>query len=362
MSEDNKSFEELLNDSINNTRKKEKIVKGKVISISSNGEIFVDIDYKADGIIPRTEYSFNLEAKPENEFKPGDTITCEVLRWNDGEGNVLLSYKRLKQKLNREELEKRIENNEIFEEKVSETNSNGLIVNYKGTRIFIPNSLSAHQTENVKFKIIEYKPKERKIIGSCKAVIDEEKSKIEKEFWDNAEEGKEYKGTVSSVCSYGAFIDLKGAQGLLHISEMTWERNANANNILKQGQEVKVKIKTLDKENKRIQLSYDKKGEDPWSTIDNNVGDIVNVKIKKLVQFGAFAELKPAVEGLIHISQISEEKVTKPEDKLRVGQKVSAKIIELDKENKKMELSIKEAEGSNNQNENASDEPKVWQF
>ena len=362
MSEDNKSFEELLNDSMNSTSKREKVVNGKVISISSNGEIFVDINYKADGIIPRTEYSFDVEAKPEDEFKPGDDITCEVLRWNDGEGNVLLSYKRLKQRLNREDFEKRVENNEIFEEKVSETNSNGLIVNYKGTRIFIPNSLSAHQTENVKFKIIEYKPKERKIIGSCKAVIDEEKAKIEKEFWDNAEEGKEYEGTVSSVCSYGAFIDLNGVQGLLHISEMTWERNANANDILKPGQKVNVKIKTLDKENKRIQLSYDGKGEDPWSTIENKVGDIVKVKIKKLVQFGAFAELKPAVEGLIHISQISQEKVAKPEDKLKLGQEVNAKIIELDIENKKLELSIKEAEGTNSDNEDASEEPKVWKF
>lgn len=360
MSEDNKSFEELLNDSMKNTSKREKIVNGKVISISSNGEIFVDINYKADGIVPRTEYSFDIEANPRDEFKPGDDITCEVLRWNDGQGNVRLSYKRLKQKLNREEFETKVKNNEIFEETVSEKNSKGLIVNYKGIRIFIPNSLSANQTENVRFKVIEYEPKEHKIIGSCKIIIDEEKQAKEQDFWENAKEGKEYEGTVSSVCSYGAFVDLDGVQGLLHISEMTWERNANANDILNQGQKIKVRIKTLDKENKRIQLEYDGKGEDPWMSVENNVGDIVEVRIKKLVQYGAFAELKAGVEGLIHISQISEEKIAKPEDKLKLEQTVKAKIIELDKQNKKLELSIKEAEGTNEQQ--SGDEPSVWQF
>ena len=362
MNEDNKSFEELLNDSMNEEVKKDKVITGKVISISSNGEIFVDLGYKADGIIPRTEYSYNIEAKPNDEFKPGDDITCEVLKWNDGDGNVLLTYKRLKQRLNKEEFERKVQNNEIFEERVSEKNNNGLIVNYKGTRIFIPNSLSANQTETVRFKIIEYEPKERKIVGSCKIILDEEKAKKEEEFWNSAEEGKEYTGTVSSTCSYGAFVDLGGIQGLLHISEISWDRNADANKILKQGQEIKVKIKTLDKENKRIQLTYEEKGEDPWKTIENKIGDIVEVTIKKIVQFGAFAELKPGVEGLIHISQISEEKIAKPEDKLKLNQKVNAKIIDLDTENKKMELSIKEAEGTSNNNEEDNDEPQVWEF
>ena len=349
MNEDSKSFEELLNDSIKETNKREKIVKGKVISISSNGEIFVDINYKADGIIPRTEYSFDIEADPNDEFKPGDDITCQVLRWNDGEGNVLLSYKRLKQQLNREEFESKVNNNEVFEEKVFEKNSNGLIVNYKGIRIFIPNSLAAKQTEIARFKIIEYEPKIHKIIGSCKVLLDEEKAEKEKEFWDNAEEGKEYTGKVASICSYGAFIDIGGVQGLLHISEMSWDRNANANDILNEGQELKVTIKNLDKENKRIQLAYDGKGEDPWNSIDNEIGDIVKVTIKKLTNFGAFAEITKGVEGLIHISQISDEKIAKPEEKLEVGEEVNAKIIDMDKENKKIELSIRELIGTSNE-------------
>ena len=349
MDEDNMSFEELLNDSMKKTSKREKIVKGKVISISSNGEIFVDINYKADGIIPRTEYSFDIDAKPEDEFKPGDDITCQVLKWNDGEGNVLLSYKRLKQKLNKEEFEEKVKNNEVFEEKVFERNANGLIVNYKGIRIFIPSSLSAKQTDRAKFKVIEYEPENHKIIGSCKAIVDEEKAEKEKAFWDNAQEGKEYLGTVVSICSYGAFIDLSGVQGLLHVSEMSWDRNVKASDILKEGQEVKVTIKKLDKENKRIQLSYEGKGEDPWNKIEYNIGDIVKVKIKKLTNFGAFAELEKGIEGLIHISQISDEKIAKPEEKLEVDEEVNAKIIDMDKENKKIELSIKELLGTSNE-------------
>ena len=288
----------------------------------------------------------SVEADPRDEFKPGDEITCQVLKWNDGEGNVLLSYKRLKQKQNREEFEKKVENNEVFEEKVFERNSKGLIVNYKGIRIFIPSSLSANQKEKAKFKIIEYEPKEHKIIGSCKVIAEEEKAEKEKAFWDNAAEGKEYMGKVVSICSYGAFVDVDGVQGLLHISEITWDREAKASDILKEGQEIKVKIKALDKENKRIQLSYEEKGEDPWNSITYDVGDVVKVKIKKILNFGAFAELEKGVEGLIHISQISDEKIAKPEEKLEVGQELNAKIIDMDKDNKKIELSIKELIGT----------------
>lgn len=278
MEEDNKSFEELLNDSMKETSRMEKEVKGKVISISSNGEIFVDINYKADGIIPRTEYSFNVEDKPEDEFKPGDEITCQVLKWNDGEGNVLLSYKRMRKKIER--------------------------------------------------------------------IRQEEK---ENDFWNNADIGKEYIGQVSSLSSYGAFVDVGGVQGLLHISEITWERGAKASDFLKEGQEIKVKIKAIDKENKRIQFSYEGKGENPWKNINYNIGDIVTVTIKKIVPFGAFAEIEKGIEGLIHISQISEEKISKPEEKLEIGEKVNAKIIDIDKENEKIELSIRELIGTSNE-------------
>lgn len=269
--EENISFEELLNNSMNKNTKLDKIVKGKVITINDNGEVFVDINYKADGIIPKGEFSYDEYTDPRKEIKPGDTITCEVLKMNDGQGNVLLTYKKLRQQKNKQD------------------------------------------------------------------------------FWDNVEVGKEYEGIVSSICSYGAFIDINGIQGLLHISEMTWERDKKAQDILKEGQSIKVIIKNVDKENKRIQLQYEGKGQDPWTKIKYNVGDVVKVKIKKLVPFGAFAEIDKGVEGLIHISQISEERIAKPEDKLSVGQKVNAKIIDMNIEDKKIELSIRELEGTSSE-------------
>lgn len=346
MNEEKISFEELLNDSFNRKKQLEKIVTGTIISITNKGEIFVDINYKADGIIPKKEFSFNENENPKDSFKVGDKISAEVLKMNDGEGNVLLSYKKIKGKIAREEFENKVNNDEIFEEKVSETNSNGLIVNYNGIRIFIPNSLSANQKDILRFKIIEYNPKEHKIIGSCKKVLDEEKVKKEDAFWKNAEIGKEYDGIVTSICSYGAFVEIDGVQGLLHVSEMTWERNVSAQDILKQGQKIKVSIKTLDKENKRLQLTCALKGKDPWEDANYSVGDVVKVKVVKLMNFGAFVELKKGIEGLVHISQISEQKISKPEEKLEINEEVNAKIIDFDKENKKIELSIRDLEGT----------------
>lgn len=348
MNEENVSFEELLNASMEKNKKLEKIVNGKVISINSNGEIFVDFNYKTDGIVPKNEYSFDEEANPKDEFKEGDSITCEVIG-HDSNGNVLLSYKKMKKQESLKKFEEKVNNNEIFEEKVKSSNEKGVIVEYEGIRIFIPNSLSCGQKDKIRFRVIEYKPNEHRIIGSAKVIADEEKKKKEDEFWNNVEVGKEYDGIVSSVCSYGAFVDIGGVDGLLHISEISWDRGANANDLLKQGQNIRVRIKEIDKDNKRFKLSFDGKGENPWSRIELNVGDIVKVTIKKLTTFGAFAEIIPGVEGLIHISQISSERITKPEEKLEVNEQVNAKVINIDLENKKIELSIRELEGTNNE-------------
>lgn len=278
MDEDNISFEELLNNSLKQNKKLDKIVTGKVISVNSKGEIFLDINYKADGIIPKGEFSYEDSVNPSNEVKPGDTLTAEVVKLNDGEGNVLLTCKKIRKSEARKEAENKIEN-----------------------------------------------------------------------FWNEAKVGDKYKGVVSSICSYGAFIDINGVQGLLHISELSWDREAKAQDLLKQGQEITVKIKELDQEHKRMKLSYDGKGEDPWNKIEYKVGDVIKVKITKLVPYGAFAEVTKGVEGLIHISQICEQRIAKPEEKLEVGQKVNAKVIGLDIDNKKIELSIRELEGTSNE-------------
>jgi len=275
MDEENVSFEDLLNSSMKKQNKKlGKNVTGKVINVSDSGEIYLDIDYKADGIIPKSEFSFNENENPKDIVKPGDIINCVVLKMNDGQGNVLLSCK--------------------------------------------------------KQRSYEKKKQKEDTINS---------------FWENVKPGDKFKGTVSSISSYGAFVNLNEyVSGLLHVSEITWEKNAKAQDFLKVGQEIDVVIKDVDKENKRMQLSYLGKGANPWDELGVKAGDIVEVKIKHLVQFGAFAELKKGVEGLIHISQISMERISNPSEKLKVGDVVKAKIIELDTKNRKMELSIRELE------------------
>lgn len=353
------SFEDLYNQSLKGS-KLEKTVTGKIISITQTGEIFVDIHYKADGIIPKKEYSDDENANPKDEFKVGDSITADVLKQNDGLGNVLLSYKHAKIRQAKKELEKKVKQNEIIESKVEQANENGLITKIDGMRVFIPLSLSGisknedintYKNKTIKYRIIEYEPKNNKIIGSIKNVLEEEKRKRQEEFWSNVEIGKEYEGTVTSLSSYGAFVDLGEVQGLLHVSEISWDRNAKVDEILKQGEKIKVTVIDLDKENKRLKLSCKQKGENPWNKIEEkyHIGDILKVKIVKMMPFGAFAEIEPGIEGLVHISQIAEKKITKPEDELKINQHVNAKIIDMDLQAKRIELSIKELEGTSNE-------------
>lgn len=356
--ENEMSFEELFKESLKEKESKlEKTVTGKIISITEQGEIFVDINYKADGIIPKKEYSNDENANPKDELKVGDVITADVLKQNDGLGNVLLSYKRVKIRNSRKELEKKVKEKEIIEEQILEVNEKGLITMVENIRVFIPMSLSAitrgedvasYKGKKVKFRITEYEPKTNRVIGSIRSVIEEEKNKKQEEFWNNIEVGKEYEGVVSSLSSYGAFIDLGAVQGLLHVSEISWDRNVKPNEILEQGQIIKVAIKELDKENKRIKLSYKNKGANPWNEVENkyHIGDIIKVKVVKMMPFGAFVELEPGVEGLVHISQIAERKIAKPEEELKLNQHVNAKIIDTNIENQRIELSIKELEGT----------------
>ena len=356
---DNMSFEELLNQTLKEI-KVGQTVTGNIININSQGEIFVDLGYKADGIILKSEFSYNESDDPKDMFKVGDRITADVLKLNDGLGNVLLSFKKANSKIVKQDFESKVKNNCTFTEKVTSVNDNGLVVDYRGIRIFIPLSLSAiprdakiedYKGKTVTFRVIEYNEETRKIIGSIKVLLDEQKQAKEAEFWNNIEIGKMYKGTVTSLSSYGAFVDIDGVQGLLHISGMTWERDKKPEDIVKVGQEIKAKVQELDKENKRLKLDYDKKGANPWDKFAEkyNVNDIVTVKVANLMPFGAFVKIDKGIEGLVHISQISEKRIAKPDEVLKVGQKVNAKIINIDLENKKVELSIRELEGTSNE-------------
>ena len=320
---DNMSFEELLNQTLKEI-KVGQTVTGNIININSQGEIFVDLGYKADGIIPKSEFSYNESDDPKDMFKVGDRITADVLKLNDGLGNVLLSFKKANSKIVKQDFESKVKNNCTFTEKVTSVNDNGLVVDYRGIRIFIPLSLSAiprdakiedYKGKTVTFRVIEYNEETRKIIGSIKVLLDEQKQAKEAEFWNNIEIGKMYKGTVTSLSSYGAFVDIDGVQGLLHISGMTWERDKKPEDIVKVGQEIKVKVQEFDKENKRLKLEYDKKGANPWDKFAEkyNVNDIVTVKVANLMPFGAFVKIDKGIEGLVHISQISEKRIANKE-------------------------------------------------
>ena len=357
---DNITFEELLNQTLKDI-KVGQTVTGTVIDITNQNEVFIDIGYKADGIIPATEYILNENEKVEEKFKIGSRITAVVVKLNDGLGNVLLSYNRARKEIDLKEFESKVNNNTIFKSVVNEVNDKGLITNFSTIKIFIPLSLSSiprnedphtYKGKEIEYKVIEYNPETNRIIGSIKEITDAAKKAKSEEFWNSVEVGKSYTGTVSSLSEYGAFVDIQGVvQGLLHISEMTWERDKKPKDILKVGQEIKVSIKELDKENKRIKLIYDKKGPNPWDVIAEKykVSDVVTVKITNLAPFGAFAKIDKGVEGLIHISQICEKRINKPEEVLKIGQKVNAKIISMDVENKKIELSIRELEGTSNE-------------
>ena len=354
---DNISFEEIINDTFKNIKLKQ-VVSGKIIDINDKGEIFVDIGYKADGLITKKEFSLDESVNPKDLFKPGDIIKAEIIKLNDGLGNVLLSYRRIHDKEVKEKVISEINSDNVLEGIVSFADKNGLLVNYKGVvRVFIPMSLSnikkdedvaSYKGQSIKFKIIEHDENLKKVIGSIKEIAESEKKKHDEEFWNNIEVGKKYKGIVAGISSYGAFVDIDGIQGLLHISDMSWGRNKNPKDILKNGEEIEVSIKELDKENKRFKLAYTKKGPDPWKKVEEkyHVGDVITGKVSKITPFGAFIELEECIEGLVHISQICEKKINAADEVLSVGKKVNCKIIDINTKDKKIELSIKDLEGT----------------
>ena len=288
-------LEELYNESFK-TKKFDKTITGTVIQVSSKGEIFVDFKYKADGIIPKFEYSDDENKNPKDEFKPGDEITADVLKWNDGFGNVLLSYKKYKK---REDIKKEKE-------------------------LKIKQAEEREKQKQERVKNIEY-------------------------FWNNIEVGKTYIGTISKIADYGIFVDLGVTTGLAHISELVWDRNQKLEDIFNIDDEIEVKIKSYSKEEKKISLEYPLRGENPWFSLVNKykINDIVTCKVVKFAPFGVFIEIEKGLEGLVHNSEITSlRRVVKPEDELQLGQIINAKIINIDKEKLKIALSIKELEGT----------------
>ena len=354
MSEENmeieESFAEMLEKSIKTLNTGEKVT-GVVTGITPT-EIYVDLGAKQAGYIPVSELTDDPTVKVEDIVKIGDEIETYVMRVNDQEGVVTLSKKRLDANKNWEEIEQAREEKTVVEGLITEENKGGVVANVKGIRVFIPASQTglprdAAMTELVKQKvrlrITEVNRARHRVVGSIRAVQAEERAAKAAEVWNNIEEGKRYAGVVKSLTSYGAFVDIGGVDGMVHISELSWSRIKHPSEVVKVGDAVDVYVISFDTEKKKISLGMKDRNQDPWAVFTGkyNVGDTANVRVVKLMTFGAFAEVVPGVDGLIHISQIADHRIDKPGDVLAEGDMVDVKITDIDYDNKKVSLSIR---------------------
>lgn len=342
------SFEQMLEESLKTIRNGE-VVEGTVIDVKPD-EIILNIGYKSDGIITRNEYTNEPNVDLTTVVKAGDTLEAKVVKVNDGEGQVLLSYKRLAAEKGNKRLEEAFENQEILKAKVSQVLTGGVCVNVDKTRVFIPASLvsdtyekdlSKFKDQEIEFVITEFDPRKRRIIGNRKTLLLAKKAELQKELFAKIKVGDVIEGTVKNVTDFGAFIDLGGVDGLLHISEMSWGRVENPKKVFTVGQKVRVFIKNIT--DTKIALSMKFEDENPWNGAAEKyaVGNVVKGKVARMTDFGAFVELAPGVDALLHVSQISQEHVEKPSDVLKIGQEVEAKIVDFNEEEKKISLSIK---------------------
>ena len=347
MSEMNNEFEQLLEESLVTIHNGE-IVEGTVISVKED-EIVLNIGYKADGIITRNEYS-NQPIDLTTVVKEGDTMKAKVLKVNDGEGQVLLTYKRLAMEKSNERIKEAFENKEVLKAPVSAVLSGGLSVVVDETKVFIPASLVSDSYEKdltkyagqeIEFVISEFNPKKRRIIGDRKQLLVAEKKKLQEELFAKIHVGDVVEGTVKNLTDFGAFIDLGGADGLLHISEMSWGRVENPKKVFNVGDKTKVLIKDI--KDDKIALSLKFEDQNPWLDAEEKygVGSVVKGKVARMADFGAFVELEPGVDALLHVSQISKDHVDKPSDVLKVGQEVEAKVVDFKKDEHKISLSMK---------------------
>lgn len=352
--ESNQTFEQMLNESFVTLHTGD-IVKGTVIQVT-NEEVSVNLGYKSDGIIEKNEFSNNPHLKPSEVVKPGDEIEVFVVRVNDGEGNVLLSRKRIEAQKGLNIIEKAYENKEIVRGKIVEIVKGGMIANIEGIRVFVPSSqISNKYVEDLKsligkeydFNIIEFNKYKRKVVAGRKELANKKLEQKKQNTLDKLSIGQIVEGTVSRITDFGAFIDLGGVDGLVHISEMSWGRINKPQDILKQGQKVNVTILNIDKDNCKISLTLKNADNDPWKDVEQKyaVNSIVDGKIVRMLPFGAFVELEEGIDGLIHISQISDKHIAKPEDVLSIGDTIKVKILDIDIESKKISLSKKEADG-----------------
>ena len=354
------TFEQMLEESLKTIRNGE-VVDGTVIDVKPD-EIVLNIGYKADGIITRSEYTNDSNADLTTMVSVGDPMTVKVLKVNDGEGQVLLTYKRLAAENGNERLKEAYENHEVLKAPVTQILGGGLSVVVDEARVFIPASLvsdtyekdlSKYQDQEIEFVISEFNPRRNRVIGDRRQLLVAEKAEKQKELFEKLHVGDTVEGVVKNVTDFGAFIDLGGVDGLLHISEMSWGRVENPKKVFKVGDELKVLVKDI--HDTKIALSLKFPESNPWANAaeDYAVGTVITGKVARMTDFGAFVELAPGVVALLHVSQISKAHVDKPSDVLKVGEEVTAKIVDLNEAEKKISLSMKALEAADEETADA---------
>ena len=347
--EKEQSFDEMLEETLKSINNGDK-VSGTVVGITAT-EVSIDIGTKYSGFIPTTEFTED-GSKLEDVVKINDEIEAIVVRVNDVEGTAQLSKKRLDAVKVWDNIEQAVENGEIIEGTVTETNKGGVVVNYKGVRVFVPASqtdlpreadLSELVKKTVRLKLTEVNKARKRVVGSIRRVAQAERRAATEAIWNEIEVGKKYHGVVKSLTSYGAFVDIGGIDGMVHVSELSWNRIHQPSEVVSVGDEIDVYVISFDKEKRKISLGYKDPEANPWTVFTNrySVGDVATVTIVKLMEFGAFATVVPGVDGLIHISQIANRRIEKPGDVLTVGDVVEAKITAIDEEKHKVSLSIR---------------------
>ena len=342
------SFEQMLEESLKTIRTGE-IVTGKVIDVKED-EIVLNIGYKSDGIIPRSEYTNEANVDLRTQVQVGDEMEAKVVKVNDGEGQVALSYKRLAADKGNKRLEEAFENHEVLTAKVAQVLDGGLSVVVDEARVFIPASLvsdtyekdlTKYAGQDIDVVITEFNPKRRRVIGDRKQLMVAKKAEMQKELFERIHAGDTVEGTVKNVTDFGAFVDLGGADGLLHISEMSWGRIEHPKKVFKVGEKLKVLIKEIN--GSKIALSLKFEDQNPWKDAATKyaIGNVVTGKVARMTDFGAFVELESGIDALLHVSQIAKEHIEKPSDVLQVGEEITAKVVDFNEADKKISLSIK---------------------
>lgn len=342
------NFEQMLNESFRTIHNGE-VVEGKIIDVKPE-EAVLNINYKSDGILTRSEYSNDHSLDLTTKLNVGDSLEVKVIKVSDGDGQVLLSYRRLAADRGNKRIEEAYNTKEVLTAKVEQVLSGGLSVNVEGVRVFIPASLvsdtyerdlTKYQDQDIQFVITEYNPHRRRYIGDRKQLLVAEREKLQEKLFATIKPGDVVEGAVKNITDFGAFVDLGGADGLLHISEMSWGRVENPKKVFKVGEKLRVLIKDI--QGKKIALSLKFPEENPWVGAAEKyaAGNVVTGRVARMTDFGAFIELEPGIDALLHVSQIAREHIEKPSDVLRTGDEVTAKIVEFNEAENKISLSVK---------------------